>query len=175
MFRVLIKCILHLFDVGPWLARTIAHSISELEKNDCREYTVAILLLQYLLSLKVPVLIHQRGKWYDRLCIDLEHNNMHARALEVALCAQDDISVKVLKHNNAMQSNTIQYNTIQYNTIQYNTVQCNTIHQQSSICTWYELFYLLCVSLLVRVCVFVCIVLDSPFLAHLLALSMTMK
>jgi hypothetical protein len=47
--------------------------IDKFEKIEQRNLPLSICLLQFLLSLPYPYLAHRRGRWYIRLCIDLEH------------------------------------------------------------------------------------------------------
>ena len=60
-------------DPGTKLAYLANHLISLLEKAPYQRYDISILILQLLLSMPIPYLSHRRGKWYTRLCIDLEH------------------------------------------------------------------------------------------------------
>ena len=60
-------------DPGTKLAYLANHLVSLLEKAPYQRYDISILILQLLLSMPIPYLSHRRGKWYTRLCIDLEH------------------------------------------------------------------------------------------------------
>ena len=60
-------------DPGTKLTYLANHLISLLEKAPYQRYDISILILQLLLSKPIPYLSHRRGKWYTRLCIDLEH------------------------------------------------------------------------------------------------------
>ena len=60
-------------DPGTKLTYIANHLTSLLEKAPYQRYDISILILQLLLSMPIPYLSHRRGKWYTRLCIDLEH------------------------------------------------------------------------------------------------------
>jgi hypothetical protein len=79
--------------VGQMLARCGDILIDRFEST--KNYETSILLLQYLLCLRVPVLTHHRGHWFNRLCIDLEHMKQAPRSLQIAQYALKDNTIRV--------------------------------------------------------------------------------
>lgn len=57
-------------------------------------YSMAIATLRSLIS--SPFLVHRRGKWYERLCIDLEHLNKRDQALAECKKALLDPAIEVI-------------------------------------------------------------------------------
>lgn len=72
------------YDAGTHLAY-LFHDISasSYEKQNVKEYEIAILHYEYLLSSKF--LTHRRGKWYIRLCICYSHLKLFQCAIRAAL------------------------------------------------------------------------------------------
>jgi hypothetical protein len=89
-------CVLTRLPSGHFLARCVDGLIGCLEKEGTRNYRLSVLLLQYLLCLRVPALLHKRGQWFNRLCVDLEHLQLSSRSLEVAKYAVSDVWVPVI-------------------------------------------------------------------------------
>jgi hypothetical protein len=60
-------------DAGAKLTYSCIAAVDLLEKLVSRDYPLAIAILQILLGADMPYARHKRGKWYERLCIDLDH------------------------------------------------------------------------------------------------------
>ena len=73
-------------------------AVSELEKKTTGlvigslHYSLAVTLLQCLLNLPFRTLLHRRGRWFERLCVDLEHCAAAAAATAVAAADKEESS-----------------------------------------------------------------------------------
>jgi hypothetical protein len=82
------------FDACTQLCYAINYIALEFEKNsENKDHSIAIILYEYLLSL--PYLIHRRGKWYKRLCIDYEHLGLYRCAMRACYRGKEDQFVSV--------------------------------------------------------------------------------
>ena len=79
------------------LCYTIYEVADIFEKETNRNYPLAIALYELLLQL--PFIEHRRGKWYKRLCIDLEHLKLPLYALHVAMRGLEDANILVSKYS----------------------------------------------------------------------------
>lgn len=82
------------FDACTQLCYAINYIALEFEKkSENKDHSIAIILYEYLLSL--PYLIHRRGKWYKRLCIDYEHLGLYRCAMRACYRGKEDQFVSV--------------------------------------------------------------------------------
>lgn len=61
-----------MYILGSNLVRVSCVALEEMEKLANLNYQLAISLLQCFLTLPRPYLAHRRGRWFNRLCIDIE-------------------------------------------------------------------------------------------------------
>lgn len=59
--------------LGSNLVRVSCVALDEIEKQTNLNYPLAISLLQCFLTLPRPYLSHRRGRWFNRICIDIEN------------------------------------------------------------------------------------------------------
>lgn len=78
------------FTAGWVYARALSLGVEILEKT--KMYEQAVLYLRLLLD--SPYRKGKRGNWYNRLCLDLQHNNQNTLALEVCMAALDDLELR---------------------------------------------------------------------------------
>ena len=79
-------------DCGVILSRICNEFISIFEKGN-RDYELALRALN--LQLSHTYLPHYRGRWYIRICTDLEHIGRHEESLKTAVTALTDASITV--------------------------------------------------------------------------------
>lgn len=71
------------------------HVATEFEKEERRDYTFSIALFRMLLELPFPFLRHRRGRWLDRMALDLTHTGRPTEALTLVdgMLMERDIKV----------------------------------------------------------------------------------